>query len=264
MYIVQTVIAEIKKEYKNNYLSNFSMCTALLWPILMLTTVYYTYASFDSVLLSENIPGNDILTYLLCGFMGYGFFRSMVSSAWGLSRERYSGVLEIIFMSPRNKLIYIFGRSLSSIIENTWLFIVFSIVLMFKRSQFHYSYIISYLGIYLLTLIVATIWGGLLNSLFLLSRDSTFLYNIFQQPMELVSGVRFPIELMSPIFGAISCVFPLSFLLRIIRDIIFSGYIEIMDLAILSLQQILIVAFTSIVVIYAEKKARKTGEFSLF
>ncbi|SHN84863.1 hypothetical protein SAMN02745215_04296 [Desulfitobacterium chlororespirans DSM 11544] len=122
------------------------------------------------------------------------------------------------------------------------------------------------LGLLILA-VSAVIWGGFLNVIFLFSRDSGFLYTILDEPMLIFSGVRIPVAAL-PYWGKlIALVFPLTYVLEILRNLVIEGYgfTQILPslgglLAVLAVLCLL----SSRLVILAEKHALRTGNLNLF
>ncbi|MEM5818847.1 MAG: ABC transporter permease, partial [Desulfitobacterium hafniense] len=98
-------------------------------------------------------------------------------------------------------------------------------------------------------------------------RDSGFLYTILDEPMLIFSGVRIPVAAL-PCWGkVIALVFPLTYVLAILRDLVIEGYgfTQILpSLGVLLAVLAVLFLFSSRLVILAEKHALKTGNLNLF
>lgn len=261
------VMAEIIKQHRNWFNSIFTYFSLLVWPILVFINVYFTYKPFEGSYGTKlyNLIGNDSLVlFLIIGFLGYNCFWAMVQSAWQMSFERQSGTLDIIFMAPVNKLMLVYGRALGSIFESIWMFSIFGIIVMFMTDVFLLHTLLMLPVVFFLLIVSATIWGGLMNVIFLFSRDATFLFSIFDEPMILFSGVRIPTQVF-PLWGRIiSVLFPLTHTLVIIRKVLSNREIYLKDFLAIIITNALIIGITLLLIKLAEKRSRKSGEFSFY
>ncbi|WDV44741.1 ABC transporter permease [Clostridiaceae bacterium M8S5] len=266
---IRQVYSEAVKQHRNIFHSKLIYFTMIAWPLLQLVSIFLGYKPFFE---GEIVIGNIIYTkqtfflFILTGFIGFNCFWSMVESAWNMSYERTSGTLEIIFLSPCNKLAVLYGRALGTLLENVWIIIVYSFFFIVLNGSLNLMILIKTPIIFLMLIVSAAIWGGLLNAIFLFSRDSTFLFYLLNAPMELFSGVKIPVSVFPFWAKVISTFFPLTYCLIGIRHLlnielnsqIFMNYIYL----ILSLG--IIVLLTSIIIKLAEKNYRKTGEMSFY
>lgn len=257
---------EIIKIHKNEFISIGSVFSMLLWPIISYFEVYFTYLSFDLSFLKE-YGINDhtsLMIFIITGFLGYNCFWSMVQSAWSMGYERQNGTLEIIMLSPANRLSILFGRALGALVENIWMFFVFSVFIISYKIDVTLIDIVYLLIALIILLISSVIWGGFMNSLFLFSRDASFLFNIFDTPMEFFGGVKIPVSIFPFWAKLISAVFPLTYCLILIREIIFYHAIKFSTLIPLFYVLIIIFIITLIITKNAEKNCRKTGSFQFY
>lgn len=261
--------AEMIKTYKNTFPSKMAVFPALLWPVMMLLIAYYSFHPFDmeGVQLPYGIDSSRmLLIFLLTGAMAYNTFWSMVTSAWSTSRERQSGVLEMIFLSPANRFAIVYGRSLGSLIMDMWMFFTFSIVVLIIVGHFSVSNILWLVLAYVILIVCATIWGGLMNALFLLSRDADYLFSVFGSPMTFFSGVNVPVSTFPLWARIISHIFPLTYCLIIIRHIFMNDFDSISGLQVILLVMILVVLvlLTRLILYIGERNNRRTGNLILY
>lgn len=264
----KTLIAEIVKQHKNYFHSKIIYISLFVWPILNFITTYYSFKSFD---LSESrvvyITPANVLVYLLLGYMCMSFFRSLVQSAWRFSYERISGTLELIFLSPGSRIAVLLGNAVSSLFESVFVMVVFTISLLIAKSDVVDINGISCAAVLLLTILMAVIWGMFLNSLFLFSRDTNFLYSILEEPMEIFSGVKVPTTLFPVWAKVISVIFPLTYAIEAVRRVMLKGS-SLYEVHNFFVTGILIIAilFVAVIVILnrVEKHVRRTGNITLF
>ena len=173
--------AEIKKQQQNDYHSYFVYFSLLVWPILGFWEIYYTYRPFEA-------QGRELLAFLGTGFMAYTCFWSMVQNAWSMSnQERKNGTLEIAFLTPANRfslrLAMVYGKALGALLQEVWMFCCFCIFVLFYTKTLRWDNL-ALLPLFLMLLLAAsTVWGGMLNAVFLFSRDASILMDLFDAPM---------------------------------------------------------------------------------
>lgn len=262
--------AELKKEHRNEFHNYFIYFSLLIWPVISFVTAYYSFKPFPldaSSPLARLINPDHLILFLLTGYLGYIFFWCLVQSAWRMSFERHSGTLEMIFLSPVNRVVFIYGRSFSAMIEGAWLFLSFVLLTLFFVDGIEmYAWWSAPLAFIILS-VSAVVWGGLLNAVFLFSRDASFLYTILDEPMLIFSGVRIP-PLAFPFWAKlISLIFPLTYALNIIRKLLMekASLIDIApQLALLSCILSVMILISWFVVKRAESYMKKTGNMVLF
>ncbi|MXP77668.1 ABC transporter permease [Lachnospiraceae bacterium WCA-9-b2] len=206
--------AEIKKQQQNDYHSYFVYFSLLVWPILGFWEIYYTYRPFEA-------QGRELLAFLGTGFMAYTCFWSMVQNAWSMSnQERKNGTLEIAFLTPANRLAMVYGKALGALLQEVWMFCCFCIFVLFYTKTLRWDNL-ALLPLFLMLLLAAsTVWGGMLNAVFLFSRDASILMDLFDAPMTLFAGTRIPVSCFPQWAKVISLFFPLTYCLNMIRFIL--------------------------------------------
>lgn len=262
--------AEAKKGHRLNFHSTLIYFSLLIWPAVMFVSAYYSYRPFNlgaESPLPRFFPPEEIGIFLLSGYLGYIFFWSLVQSAWQLSFERQSGTLELIFLTPVSRLGFIYGRAAADLGEGVWLFFTFSILAAFFMGGGQAIAWWSVLLALVILTLAAVIWGGFLNTVFLFSRDSGFLYTILDEPMVIFSGVKVPIEALPFWAKAISYIFPLTYVLRILRGIILTGA-STQALLLFFVQLVLVLALMVVLTYWllqkAEAHAKREGNMVLF
>jgi len=107
----------------------------------------------------------------------------------------------------------------------------------------------------------------LLNSLFLFSRDSGFLFTILQDPMEIFGGVKVPTTVFPLWAKAISYIFPLTYVIDAMRRVFLKGS-SLYEIRAFILESILIIlimfVLTNLCLLLGERHAKKTGNMTLF
>ncbi|MBL4931868.1 ABC transporter permease [Clostridium paridis] len=264
----KVVIGEIKKQHLNYFHSKLIYISLFIWPILSFVTSYYSFKPFKINNSNINyLNEQNVVVFIVLGYMTMSLFRSLVQSAWNFSFERMSGTLELIYLSPATRQGVILGNALSSLFESVIFMVIFTLgVLIFKREVLNINYL-SLMVVFIITLTMAVIWGMLLNSLFLFSRDSGFLFTILEEPMEIFSGVKVPTSVFPFWAKGISLLFPLTYAIEAVRSVILKGssLSGIINFIIIGVSIIALLYFACIKIIkIVEVHSRKTGNFTYF
>ena len=150
--------------------------------------------------------------------------------------------------------------------QSTWLFLTFFIAILFYVQNVTMKKIVMFISSYVVLFIASVVWGGLMNVLFMTSRDSSFLFSICDEPMNFFSGVKIPVNAF-PILGrVIASVFPLYYCLKAMRAMMltFNPIVVVNNLGKLIMSIVIIVIITNIISYFSEKRSRKTGNLQLF
>jgi len=269
-YFFKVAKAEMLKQHKNFFYDKKIYVSLFVWPLLAFTSAYYGYKPFQLNKIVKSVSyvtADNLIVFMLIGSLCLSFFNCLVQSAWLFSFERVQGTLELIYLSPANRLAFIFGNAFSSLFESVWLFIVFaSGIFIFKSNNFHINLSSVFVGIFLLV-VMSTLWGMFLNSLFLFSRDSSFLFTVLQDPMDFFSGIKVPTAVFPLWAKVISLIFPLTYTTEILRRALLKGssiYELRYFISISLVLGLLMLGFTKISLTLGEAHAKKTGNMSLF
>ncbi|AUS11641.1 multidrug ABC transporter permease [Bacillus subtilis] len=266
---LKVIKAEIYKQHKNSFHSTKAYFSLLIWPILNLINAYLCYKPFNlnDLKLYRINTSDELISFLLIGFFTYISFKSLMQSALQMSYERSNGTLETIFLSPANRLSLIYGRSLGFIFGNIWMFFAFTFFIMCYIGSIPIYNLVYFPICFILIVISATLWGGLLNTIFLFSRDASILFMIIDDPMMLFSGVRIPLTLFPIWAQVISFIFPLTHVLAVVRDLMLFGDISLSSwnhLLYLLSELLFMFMITLFLLPKAEKHARINGELTFY
>lgn len=265
---LRTVKAEMIKQHKNYFHSKIIYVSLFIWPIISFLSSYYSFKPFRV----ENTPiaylhQENLIIFILLGYICMNFFRSLVQSAWFFSFERQFGTLELIYLSPASRFSVILGNAISSVFESVWVMVVFSgCILLAKYKYFHIN-LPAALLVTVLMMIMAVAWGMLLNALFLFSRDTGFLFTVLEEPMEVFSGVKVP-TIVFPLWAKIiSFIFPLTYVVEAMRRAFLNGE-SLYELKGFFQASIWIILVTFVLICTClragERYAKKTGNMALF
>jgi ABC-2 type transport system permease protein len=266
------IMAEFLKQRRSFFGSLLTYFSMLVWPALQLATAYYTFRPFLGAAgfskqwpLAANPQG--VLLFVTTGMLGFIFFWSLVQSAWQFSWERYNGTLELLFLTPASRLALIIANGSMSLLQSTWLFFLFSVGLITVVGGLKVAHPAMFLVAFLGLLIPAVAWGAFLNSIFIFSRSSSFLYTLLEEPMSFFAGVRIPLFALPIWARVIGGIFPLTLSLFVLRGALLEGN----DLVVLWPQLLLLVAVSLLLFVIAawflklgEEHALKNGSLTLF
>ena len=266
--ILLVVRAEILKQQKHDYHSPFVYFSLLVWPVLGFLEVYYTYKPFEITGYMGITDRKELLAFLGTGFMAYTCFWSMIQNAWSMAnQERTGGTLEITFLSPANRLAMSYGRALGALIQEVWMFCSFCVFILIYTGTLSLGNLVMLPFIFLLLIISSTIWGGMLNTVFMFSRDASIIMDLFDMPMTLFSGSRIPVRCFPQWAKVLSLVFPLTYCLNIIRLVLHiqeEGNGWAADLSGLAVCLSIMAVITVILIQKVEQHNRENGELQFY
>lgn len=270
LHWVQTAYAEAVKQHWAFYHERYTYVVMLLWPVLGFASVYYAFRPFmgggGSGFTGAGFTEDSIIAFALTGYMGYTFFWSLVQSAWRFTFERFWGTLEMVSLTPADLKAVIVGNATGALFESVWTFTIFffGFGLLFGRMHLHSGTLMLLLGCLTIS---ALAWGSLLNSVFLLSRDASFLFTVFEDPLTVLTGVRFPVDFLPLWLRYVSNLFPLTWSLRLLRAaLVHDGppadlwRLVGINLVIAAIQMPVMYLLTLV----GERRARRTGQYALF
>lgn len=263
---LKACFAEVQKQNRNYYNSVELYLSMLLWPFLSGIGTYFIYKSFDLTnLLDIGISStSDLLVFVFTGALAYNCFFSMIQSALFLRNERENGTLEIVFLSPANRLALVYGRALGGIIQNVGMFSMFTGILFIIIGKCNLIFIAKTLLCFVVVFLSSTVWGGLINAIFIVSRDVDFWFTLCDEPMKVFSGIEIPITLMPILFKIVGGIFPLTYCLLLIRQVFFSNNLKISIILTNIVVIILLIIITKIILVITEKINRKTGNLQFY
>jgi len=269
-YFFKVLAAEAVKQQKNYFHNKTIYISLFLWPVLAFISAYYSYKPFqvDKIAgIVSYINEDNLIVFMLVGYMSLLFFRTLVQSAWMFSFERIYGTLELIYLTPANRLAFILGNAVSSLFTSVWMFAAFGVGIMILKGRYFNIDPYSALAGIVLMVVLSVLWGILLNSLFLFSRDTGFLYTVLEEPMEIFAGIKIPMGVFPIWAKMISMIFPLTYSTEILRRALLNGdsIYELRGFILISIFVGILMFFITLFCLKAgESHAKKTGSMSLF
>lgn len=148
---------------------------------------------------------------------------TIILTAFAMVRERERGTIEQLIMTPVTSLELIVGKLIPYVIIGFYDFVV---ILMLSYLLFGVAVKGSILLLILLGsafLIGALAMGMLISAVSRTQLQAMQMAMLFILPSVLLSGFMFPREAMPKLIYAISCTFPITYFLEILRGIIVKG-----------------------------------------
>ncbi|GII75192.1 multidrug ABC transporter permease [Sphaerisporangium rufum] len=264
--------AEALKQHRRSFGSKLVVFSMLIWPVMQLAATYYTVRPLAATPgIAERWPlaadPGLLLAFLATGTLGFTFFFSLVQSAWHFSFERVTGTLELLFLSPADRLVIVVANGFGALVQNAWLFTCFMIAAFTVLDVVHVAHPAMYAVVFLALLVPAIAWGAFLNSVLIFSRDSAFLYTLLDDPMWFAAGVRLPLFALPGWIRAAGSVLPLTGSLVVVRGALLSGQTAgelAPELAALAGLSALLFAAAVLALRLGEANAQRTGRLRLF
>ncbi|MDF2880057.1 MAG: ABC-type polysaccharide/polyol phosphate export system, permease component [Clostridiaceae bacterium] len=264
-----TIRTEIRKQYQALLKSKKMFIMMTLFPILEFCLLYGRYLPFkDNVqtLVIDNVSF-DYFSFFLIGYIGFMLFQSVILAGWLYSKERIMGTLELVYLTPANRLGLLIGNAFVGIIQNSWMSLIFSIlIIIFIPNSLNLNFIKTIIIIPLF-LIPSIAWGTLTNSLMLFSRNNNSILSIMERPISILSGVEIPLNILPNWIQTLSCFIPLTYSIKAIRTITIAN----MALKTITFEIIMSLAYSVLIIIIAgflckkaEKHLKKTGSLTFF
>ncbi|WP_321382540.1 hypothetical protein [uncultured Enterococcus sp.] len=266
MNLLLLLKAELRRTFLNDSINSFYLFSMILWPIVSFIQLSYNYQIFpiDSLKISGIHSQKELLYFVFIGYCALTFFQNIVQSAWRLGYERQQGTLSQIFMTPVNKLKWLYSRTFAMLFGNAWFFL-----LLFVLGNLWYSGITGHsLLTALLSAILISIggliWGAFIVSFFVILRDGTILYVFLEGPQEAFSGVKVPLSVSPMLIQFIGSLFPLSYTIMLLRHLLITKQNFTTEALCFIGINLFLALLTRIILSYGETYMRKTGNFDLY
>ena len=237
LFVTMSLVCGIT--YPIQYLPDWVQNVAQIFPLTPAVTLFR-----NVVIGHENLISNHLLIIQILVLSGIYLVLGMI---WYQSMER--------------KLV-----AFGALIQEVWMFCCFCVFILFYTKAIQFNNILILPFVFLLLLLSSTIWGGMLNSIFMFSRDASIIMDIFDTPMTLFSGSRIPRNCFPFWAKMISLVFPLTYCINIIRFVLNiggEGKQWILNIVGLLVCMCIMVAVTVVLTYQVERHNRETGELQL-
>ena len=146
------------------------------------------------------------------------------SSASDISREKYLGTLPVLFTSLSGFKKIILGKLLGN---SLWGLFAFLLNICFVTLLFQRSLAFENLGLLLILIFLAVLTfvsiGLLMCSAFTLSRSAQLLMNMIEYPILLLTGMIFPVEILSKYINWLSYLLSPTWIMKGFKLAVFGG-----------------------------------------
>jgi ABC-2 type transport system permease protein len=123
----RVVLAETTKSLKVYFFSARTLFWALALPLGNGLYLYFLYLPFaaQSVSLQFNAASFtiDLVGFTIIGQLLYSFFTMMLLAGASFDAERWQGTLEVLLLSPANRLAILLGGALANAVNYMWMLV---------------------------------------------------------------------------------------------------------------------------------------------
>ena len=252
-------------------LSWLSMPIFLLLTTWMINNVMIAAPGTEAQQYFQGLTGtSSYLTFAILGTAFFGFIGSAVlSSGNGLRGEQESGTLELVFLTPANKFLWLLGKTLSDMYSG-----LFQGVVLIVLGEILFGLVLSpnldlplALFAVVLTVLGHVSFGFLYAGLAMLVRNSRAVNEALWPLMLFLGGIAFPVQILPEPLKFVSELLPLTHGLQIFRGALTLGWTfadaltEIFALCVITIAML---PFGYLVLKRIEKKARRLGTLSTY
>lgn len=266
------VLAEAVKNLKVYFFSPRTLFWALALPLGNGLYLYFLYLPFAAK--SVDIQFNagtykiDLVGFTIVGQLLYSFFTMMLLAGASFDSERWQGTIEVMLLSPANRLAILLGGALANAVNYLWMLIalVISWVAFFHVTlavadplALSASLALSYLAMVAL--------GTCLETVGIYSRRGGIFTAWLQEPVTFLSGQIFPLQSMPTFLLPLSYLLPLTFGLMAVRLSLLGGasmYALAVPLAALASMTLIFFVLTILLVNYVERRAKANATLTQF
>lgn len=258
--------AEFKRTFLNNNINKFYVFSTILWPILSLIHVLYNLSVFPikDIKINELKTENEILFFIFIGYCVYIIFTNSIRTSYNFIDERYQGTLGQVFMSPINKVLWIYLRTISQIISTSWFFLI--LFFLYTNIYLGVKYIFFKYTIYslLVLLICSWVWTALVSSICIILRDSSIFLLLVEGAQATFSGQKVPLSISPKVIRYIGSFIPMTYTIIYMRTILIDFSILNINLFIFLLINSILIISSIFIIKYGEKYLRDTGNFDIY
>jgi len=245
----------------------------IIWPIPLLALNIYQYkplgTDFDISTALQNYGVSNFAGMIIVGTVVYLLYNRLL---WGtgvsIQSERWMGTIEVLFVTPTNKLTVLIASGLSSLLEASWwiVSIFFLSWAIFGVQPNIASWPCVFISL-VSTMAALVSIGVFFAGFFVLTRAADQLASGLQAPVRFFSGVAFPVSALPQMLQYFSYLFPVTYGISAMRKSILTGgnleaiWFEIVLLYVMTAVFLISGYFTLKAV---ERQAKKKGTLYLF
>ncbi len=259
------IISELRKSWYSNFMSVAHYIALFIWPFLNLLELLINLNIYDmrEIKIKEMTNSFSFIIFILIGFLSSFLYNQLTITSLETNNDRYNGTLEAVWMSPVNKLKYVFSKSLSGIFSAFWSIAIILLAVLVFLLYANQNMIGSILACVFSIIMSALFWGAFLVSLCLLFRDTGIIFSLIQAPQDAICGTEVPVEILPEICKKLSILFPLTHTIILARNIIYGEHIFTSLLASIGIN-IVLLGLTKCNLVIANWLFQNNGEFNYF
>jgi ABC-2 type transport system permease protein len=268
----RVVFAEAVKSLKVYFFSSRTLFWALALPLGNGLYLYFLYLPFAAKSVDLQFNGAtfpiDLVGFTVVGQLLYSFFTMMLLASASFDSERWQGTLEVLLLSPANRLAMLLGGALANALNYMWMLVALVVswvafihvkIVIADFSAVAVSLLLSYLAMVAL--------GMCLETFYIYSRRGSMFTAWLQEPVTFLSGQIFPLQSMPVFLLPLSYLLPLTFGLMAVRLTLLGGA-SICDVAVplaaLACMTIIFLVLARLLVNVAERRAKANATLTQF
>lgn len=265
---LRVIGAIVSKQFKHMLRYRMVLIARILLPMVWMVPIIFMGIAFAGGTATgefvKHTGINDYISFLILGTMLWQFVSSaLYEIGFALRMEMFFGTLEQNWVAPANRLVYLLGRSVFSILI-TAVYLVLSLVfvVVFFNFTVNTSNLLMGIVVMALSLLIFYGFGFIFCGFTLVVKEAGPLAEIVGMSLPILCGASYPITVLPQWMQPVSKVIPLTYSVDCLRAV-FLGTKTILPLT----TEILILVASAIVVPYvgysifllAERKSRQAG-----
>jgi ABC-2 type transport system permease protein len=256
---------------KGEMISSLTMPAFFLLTSWIINVVMISAPGANAQQYFQGITGmSSYLTFSVIGTAFFGFIGSAVFGSGGALRgEQEHGTLELVYLTPANKLVWMSAKTLSnmhtSVIQAAVLIILGQVLFGLTLSP-NPDLLLALVAL-LLTVLGHMSFGFLYAGLVMFVRNADAVGEALWPLMLFLSGITFPVEILPGPVRFVAELLPLTHGLRIFRGATMLGWTfgdAWVEILVLSVITVVMLPLGYIVLRRIEKKARQRGTLSTY
>lgn len=266
------------RTFKAVFLRNLKLYTSykiwivstVIWPIPLLALNVYQYMAFGTEAnVSEALRQYGGIGMIVVGTIVYLLYNRLL---WGtgvsIQSERWMGTVEVLFLTPTNKMIILLASGLSSLIEASWWIVsIFLSGWAIFGVEPQVSSLPAVIASIISTMAALVSVGVFFAGFFVLTRAADQLASGLQAPIRFFSGVAFPVSALPQMLQYISYMIPVTYGILALRKCVLQACDLTgiwIDLAPLWLMTMVFLILGKVALRIVERRAKKTGTLYLY
>jgi len=269
--ILSVVIAEVRKQALQYFFQVRTLFWNVILPFAMVATFYFMYLPFigKGILISvEPLVDLPIVGFLVAGQVIYNLYTNMILGGGFFDAEREQQTLEIMLLTPASRFAVLLGSALAGLLLNVWMFIALVLLIALTPGVgVNVQDPTALFGSLFLSVFSLLGLGMCLGCIFVLTRRGGQISASIQEPIDFLSGLRFPVRILPGLLQAFASVLPLTYGIRATRLSLIGGAtlldisVDLLSLLVMGLLSMLLSRHAIAVI---ERRAKKEGTLTLF